>query len=57
MPNERTIAPGILREAPVGPRKLGHVVIGTPDAEATQGGRELVSPVGVFGSVTFLEAA
>ena len=31
-----TRAPGILREAPIRPRKLGHVVIGTPDAEATQ---------------------
>jgi catechol 2,3-dioxygenase-like lactoylglutathione lyase family enzyme len=29
-------APGILRETPIRPRKLGHVVIGTPDAEATQ---------------------
>jgi catechol 2,3-dioxygenase-like lactoylglutathione lyase family enzyme len=29
-------APGILREQPIRPRKLGHVVIGTPDAEATQ---------------------
>src|SRR6202035_4291055 len=29
-------APGILREVPIRPRKLGHVVIGTPDAEASQ---------------------
>jgi catechol 2,3-dioxygenase-like lactoylglutathione lyase family enzyme len=33
-PNGR--APGILREEPIRPRKLGHVVIGTPDAEASQ---------------------
>jgi len=32
--NER--APGILRETPIRPRKLGHVVIGTPDAEASR---------------------
>jgi catechol 2,3-dioxygenase-like lactoylglutathione lyase family enzyme len=30
-----TRAPGILREDPVRPRKLGHVVIGTPDFDAT----------------------
>jgi catechol 2,3-dioxygenase-like lactoylglutathione lyase family enzyme len=29
-------APGILRNGPIRPRKLGHVVIGTPDAEASQ---------------------
>jgi len=29
-------APGILRGEPVRPRKLGHVVIGTPDAEASR---------------------
>jgi catechol 2,3-dioxygenase-like lactoylglutathione lyase family enzyme len=29
-------APGILRHEPIRPRKLGHVVIGTPDAEASQ---------------------
>jgi catechol 2,3-dioxygenase-like lactoylglutathione lyase family enzyme len=29
-------SPGILREAPIRPRKLGHVVIGTPDAKASQ---------------------
>jgi catechol 2,3-dioxygenase-like lactoylglutathione lyase family enzyme len=29
-------APGILREDPIRPRKLGHVVVGTPDAEASQ---------------------
>jgi catechol 2,3-dioxygenase-like lactoylglutathione lyase family enzyme len=29
-------APGILREQPIRPRKLGHVVIGTPDAEASR---------------------
>ncbi|MFJ9180613.1 VOC family protein [Streptomyces sp. NPDC102360] len=28
-------APGILRAAPVQPRKLGHAVVGTPDFEAT----------------------
>jgi len=32
--NER--APGILDREPTRPRKLGHVVIGTPDREATQ---------------------
>ena len=29
-------APGTLRDQPVRPRKLGHVVIGSPDAEASQ---------------------
>jgi catechol 2,3-dioxygenase-like lactoylglutathione lyase family enzyme len=29
-------ATGILRQGPIRPRKLGHVVIGTPDAEASQ---------------------
>ena len=29
-------APGILRETPIRPRKLGHVVIGTPDPEASR---------------------
>jgi catechol 2,3-dioxygenase-like lactoylglutathione lyase family enzyme len=29
-------APGILRDDPIRPRKLGHVVIGTPDAEASR---------------------
>ncbi len=29
-------SPAILREEPVRPRKLGHVVLGTPDAEASQ---------------------
>jgi catechol 2,3-dioxygenase-like lactoylglutathione lyase family enzyme len=29
-------AAGVLREQPIRPRKLGHVVIGTPDAEASQ---------------------
>ena len=29
-------APGVLREEPVKPRKLGHVVIGSTDQEATQ---------------------
>jgi catechol 2,3-dioxygenase-like lactoylglutathione lyase family enzyme len=32
--NDRAL--GILREGPIRPRKLGHVVIGTPDAEASQ---------------------
>ncbi|CAN5704658.1 VOC family protein [soil metagenome] len=34
-PNVR--APGIIREGPVRPRKLGHVVIGSTDEEATRG--------------------
>ncbi|WP_329406873.1 VOC family protein [Nocardia vinacea] len=34
-PNGR--APGIVREGPVRPRKLGHVVIGSSDEEATRG--------------------
>ncbi|WAL67775.1 VOC family protein [Amycolatopsis cynarae] len=29
-------APGVLRETAVRPRKLGHVVLGTPDVEATE---------------------
>jgi catechol 2,3-dioxygenase-like lactoylglutathione lyase family enzyme len=29
-------APAIRRDAPIRPRKLGHVVIGTPDADASQ---------------------
>jgi catechol 2,3-dioxygenase-like lactoylglutathione lyase family enzyme len=29
-------APGILREGPIRPRKLGHVVIGSPEFEASQ---------------------
>jgi catechol 2,3-dioxygenase-like lactoylglutathione lyase family enzyme len=29
-------APGIRRDEPIRPRKLGHVVIGTPDADASQ---------------------
>jgi catechol 2,3-dioxygenase-like lactoylglutathione lyase family enzyme len=29
-------APGILHDDPIRPRKLGHVVIGTPDAEASE---------------------
>ncbi len=29
-------APAVLREEPIRPRKLGHVVIGTPDPEASQ---------------------
>jgi catechol 2,3-dioxygenase-like lactoylglutathione lyase family enzyme len=33
---ENRRAPAILRDGPVRPRKLGHVVIGTPDAEASQ---------------------
>ncbi len=33
-PNTR--APGVLREGPVRPRKLGHVVLGTTDQEASQ---------------------
>ncbi|MFI6325712.1 VOC family protein [Nonomuraea sp. NPDC050556] len=32
-----TRAPGILREEPVRPRKLGHVVLGTTDLAVTQG--------------------
>ena len=30
-------APGVLREGPVRPRKLGHAVLGTTDFEATKG--------------------
>jgi catechol 2,3-dioxygenase-like lactoylglutathione lyase family enzyme len=30
-------APGVIREAPVRPRKLGHVVVGTTNLEATKG--------------------
>jgi catechol 2,3-dioxygenase-like lactoylglutathione lyase family enzyme len=33
---ENQRAPGIVRDGPVRPRKLGHVVIGTPDAEASR---------------------
>jgi catechol 2,3-dioxygenase-like lactoylglutathione lyase family enzyme len=50
-------APGILREVRIRPRKLGHVVIGTPDAEASQ--RFFVDGVGfkvsdqVRGAATF----
>jgi catechol 2,3-dioxygenase-like lactoylglutathione lyase family enzyme len=33
---ENDRAAGILREEPIRPRKLGHVVIGTPDADASQ---------------------
>ena len=33
---ENDRAPGILRQEPNRPRKLGHVVIGTPDAETSQ---------------------
>jgi catechol 2,3-dioxygenase-like lactoylglutathione lyase family enzyme len=29
-------APAVLRDEPIRPRRLGHVVIGTPDAEASQ---------------------
>ncbi len=29
-------SPAVLRDHPIRPRKLGHVVIGTPDAEASQ---------------------
>jgi catechol 2,3-dioxygenase-like lactoylglutathione lyase family enzyme len=29
-------APAVLREKPIRPRKLGHVVLGTPDAEASR---------------------
>jgi catechol 2,3-dioxygenase-like lactoylglutathione lyase family enzyme len=32
---ENLRASGILREGPIRPRKLGHVVVGTPDAEAS----------------------
>ena len=33
---ENDRAPGVLREEAIRPRKLGHVVIGTPDAEASR---------------------
>jgi catechol 2,3-dioxygenase-like lactoylglutathione lyase family enzyme len=33
---ENDRAPGILREGPIRPRKLGHVVIGTPEPEASR---------------------
>jgi catechol 2,3-dioxygenase-like lactoylglutathione lyase family enzyme len=29
-------SPGVLRDGPIRPRKLGHVVVGTPDADASQ---------------------
>ncbi len=54
-------APGILREIPIRPRKLGHVVIGTPDGEASQ--RFFVDGVGfkvsdqVQGAAAFLRCS
>ncbi len=54
-------APGILREQPILPRKLGHVVIGTPDAEASQ--RFFVDGIGfkvsdqVRGAAAFLRCS
>jgi catechol 2,3-dioxygenase-like lactoylglutathione lyase family enzyme len=56
-----TRAPGILREVPIRPRKLGHVVIGTSDAEASQ--RFFVDGVGfkvsdqVRGAAAFLRCS
>jgi catechol 2,3-dioxygenase-like lactoylglutathione lyase family enzyme len=35
-PRREGRAPGVVREGPVKPRKLGHVVIGSTDQEATQ---------------------
>jgi catechol 2,3-dioxygenase-like lactoylglutathione lyase family enzyme len=58
---ENDRAPGILREGPVRPRKLGHVVIGTPDAEASR--RFFVDGIGfkvsdeVRGVATFLRCS
>ncbi|BCK66836.1 dioxygenase [Streptomyces libani subsp. rufus] len=43
-------APGILRETPVAPRKLGHVVFGSPDHESTQ--RFLTEGIGLKTSDT-----
>jgi catechol 2,3-dioxygenase-like lactoylglutathione lyase family enzyme len=54
-------APAILRQEPIRPRKLGHVVIGTPDAEASQ--RFFVDGVGfkvsdqVRGLATFMRCS
>ena len=54
-------APGVLREVPIRPRKLGHVVIGTPDAEASQ--RFFVDGIGfkvsdqVRGAAAFLRCS
>jgi catechol 2,3-dioxygenase-like lactoylglutathione lyase family enzyme len=58
-PNRR--APAILRQEPIRPRKLGHVVIGTRDAEASQ--RFFVDGVGfkvsdqVRGLATFMRCS
>jgi catechol 2,3-dioxygenase-like lactoylglutathione lyase family enzyme len=54
-------APAVLREGPSHPRKLGHVVIGTPDAEASQ--RFFVDGIGfkisdtVQGAAAFLRCS
>jgi catechol 2,3-dioxygenase-like lactoylglutathione lyase family enzyme len=54
-------APAIFREEPIRPRKLGHVVIGTPDADAAQ--RFFVDGVGfklsdqVRGVATFMRCS
>jgi catechol 2,3-dioxygenase-like lactoylglutathione lyase family enzyme len=54
-------APAVLREESIHPRKLGHVVIGTPDAEASQ--RFVVDGVGfkvsdqVRGAAAFLRCS
>ena len=54
-------APATLRQEPVRPRKLGHVVIGTPDAEASQ--RFFVDGIGfkisdqVRGLATFMRCS
>jgi catechol 2,3-dioxygenase-like lactoylglutathione lyase family enzyme len=56
-----TRAPGILRDQPIRPRKLGHVVIGSPDAEASQ--RFFVDGIGfkvsdkVRGLATFMRCS
>ena len=58
---QNTRAPGILREVPIRPRKLGHVVIGTSDAEASQ--RFFVDGIGfkvsdqVRGAAAFLRCS
>ena len=36
-------APGVLRELPIRPRKLGHVVIGTSDAELRNASSSMAS--------------
>ncbi len=58
---ENLRAPGVVRDGPLRPRKLGHVVIGTPDAEASQ--RFFVDAIGfkisdeVPGIATFMRCS